>query len=220
MRRLLIVVIGRVRGRFLEAANGGRPVRRLLLFKATLLMVACVVAASSGCGLFHPRQGTIVRGNWSLECTRVPWSSGTQTCTEVGGAGCDQGMMVEPSAVSGCPVGCPTRFAGVGPLACRTCARPGPTASVSQAPPPMGHSRFHPVPTRPVFTPWNCPVSTARAQAQPLPVQPRQPEREVIPTPAGSLSQMEPTGAARPVTSAAWIFRPEEDEPGQRVASR
>ena len=194
--------------------------RRLLLFKATLLTVACVVAASSGCGIFHPRQGTIVRGNWSLECIRVPWNSGTPSCGEVGEAGCDQGMMVEPSAVSGVAGGCPTRLAGAGPLACRTCARPGPTAAVSQAPQQMGHSRFHPVPTRPVFTPWNCPAGMTHVPAQPLPVERRQPEREVIPTPAASLSSVEPTRVDRPVTSAAWIFRPEDDLSGQRVAAR
>lgn len=196
--------------------------RRRLPFKMVLLLASCLIATSSGCGIYNPRHGTILRGSWSLECNRVPWlNSRTRSYDEVGESGCGQGMVTSPAignadgTVSASypnqPVG---HICAGGPLACRSCAQP---ASAATASPPMGYSRFHPVPTRPVFTPWKCPTTATRKSA---PVSPaRQTPPEVIPTPPASLSAMEPTRADSRVKNAAWIFQP-EDSSVSTIAAR
>lgn len=196
--------------------------RRRLLLKIILPMAFCVIATSSGCGIYNPRHGTILRGSWSLECNRVPWlNSRTRSYDEVGESGCGQGMVtpsvmggVDASSSAAYPTQPAAHVCASGPLACRTCG-----AASAAAPPPqqMAHSRFHPVPTRPVFTPWNCPTAGNRMSVPRNPT--RQTPPEVIPTPAASLSTMEPTRADSRVTNAAWIFQP-EDTSAQALAAR
>ncbi len=194
--------------------------RRPLQIQMTLLILGGLLATGSGCGICNPRHGMLLRGDWSLELNRVPWlNSRTQSYDEVG-EGCDQGTMVQPPMspqgcvdTSGAPVACPTQPVAhscqPGPLACRMCS--GSRADGRAAPPQRGaHSRFHPVPTRPVFTPWNCPAPDPRAHAPHRPQTPRmQQESELIPTPEASQSSMQPTRAASPTTSSAWVFQPE-----------
>ena len=187
--------------------------RRRLPFKTILLLASCLIANSSGCGIYNPRHGTILRGSWSLECNRVPWlNSRTRSYDEVGESGCGQGMVTSPAignadgTVSALyPAQPAAHVCASGPLACRSCAQ---TASATPVSPPMGHSRFHPVPTRPVFTPWKCPTAATRKSAPVRPARPSQPE--VIPTPEASLSTMVPTRADSRVKNAAWIFQPED----------
>ncbi len=189
-------ILDRARGRLGRA--GGRPVRRLLLFQVALAMMGGLLATGSGCGLYNPRHGTILRGDWSLELNRTPWlNSRTQSYDEVGEASCGPGMVLQPpmspkgcAEVPGVPV---THSCPPGPVRCGTCAR---VRAPTSAPPPqqMAHSRFHPVPTRPVFTPWNCPTSDPRRRAPQGPQPPQsQPRGEVIPTPAASQAATQPT---------------------------
>jgi hypothetical protein len=202
-----------------EAVSGGRPVRRPLLFRATLLMAACVLACGSGCGVCNPRHGTIIRGNWSLECNRVPWLTSSPLGNGEGGCATDV-MAPAGTGEVGVPVACAPDACPPGAMACHTCAHAGPTGP---APPPqqMGHSRFHPVPTRPVFTPWKCPTvrQVKRTRSPQAPRQLPHPEPEIIPTPRASFSAMQPTLASRSATNAAWIFQP-EDASVPTVASR
>lgn len=203
------------RSRF--ADYGGRPVRRRLLFRAMLLTVAGVLLTSTGCGIYNPRHGMILRGDWSLELNRVPWlNSRTKSYDEVGEGACAPGMVTEPPMASeGCvdasgpavsyPMPVTQRqFSG-----CRACSMPNQVVA-GPAPQEVVHSRFHPVPTRPVFTPWNCPMPEPEAESPtaPRPIQ-GQPQREVIPTPSGTPSATETSQMDRSVANAAWIFQPE-----------
>lgn len=205
--------------------------RRRLLSQAFFLVTAAVLVSGSGCGLYNPRHGMILRGDWSLELNRVPWlNSRTQSYDEVGEGCSAPGMLLEPPAApgscanaSGAPVPCPTQAVAhrcpPAPLRCLACER---SHFASATPPPqqVAHSRFHPVPTRPVFTPWTCPTSTSPPGPSQTPPSPQaQPERELIPTPAASQEASQPTRADRAVTSAAWIFQP-EDAKGERFAVR
>lgn len=190
--------------------------RRLLFLQAVLVLAAGVVASSSGCGLCNPRHGMILRGDWSLELNRVPWlNSRTQNYDETGGESCGPGMALQPpegcAGASRTPIACPSPVAHTCPrggVLCRTCGRQSPV-SPSSTEQQLGYSRFHPVPTRPVFTPWNCPTPDAGATV-PQKSQPaqEQPEREVIPTPEVSQAAMRPTHAGGAVTTASWVFRP------------
>ena len=203
------------RSRFAE--YGGRPVRRRLLFQVMLLAVVGVLLTSTGCGIYNPRHGMILRGDWSLELNRVPWlNSRTKSYDEVGEGACAPGMVAEPPMASegcvsgpGAAVGYPMPVAQRCVSGCRACSVPDQVAALP-APQEVAHSRFHPVPTRPVFTPWNCPMPEpeAAAPATPSPIQ-RPPQREVIPTPSASPSAMETSQRDRSVTSAAWIFQPD-----------
>jgi hypothetical protein len=201
------------------AESGGRPVRRRLLLQVPLLLAVGVLLSSCGCGLCNPRHGMILRGDWSLELNRVPWlNSRTQSYDEVGEESCGPGMPLRPPispegcvGASGVPVAGPSPVAHTCPrggLMCRTCARSN-SATSAPSPQQVAHSRFHPVPTRPVFTPWNCPVPDPETGA-PQKLQPvqEQPQSEVIPTPAASQSAMKPTRASGSVTSASWVFQP------------
>jgi hypothetical protein len=202
-------------------------VRRLLFFQATILAATGLLATSSGCGLYNPRHGMILRGDWSLELNRVPWlNSRTQTYDESGEGGC--GTMIGPEGIGpggalgattglsyaapeGCRTGQTSHRCLPGGVRCRTCAASHgsvPTMAPAQQ---VAHSRFHPVPTRPVFTPWNCPKTDPRTNTAPKkPTQPRtQSAPELIPTPAAPRATSHSTGADESVASAAWVFRPE-----------
>ena len=204
--------VGLVTGRSLLAEKkGGRPVRRPLLLQATILLAAGSLLVSTGCCTRFPGYGTIIRGQWSLECNKVPWlDSREETCEEISGGDCGPGMMLGAPCEGGdVPLACSTAHGcRPGLMGCRTCGHSTVGGPQSQQ---MGHGRFHPVPTRPVFTPWKCPP--AGPAAKPSHGRARQPEQmapEVIPTPAGTQSRREPTRADSSVASAAWIFRPEE----------
>lgn len=208
--------------------------RRLLIFRAILFLTAAsAVVSSGGCGIYNPRHGMILRGDWSLEMNRVPWlNSRTQSYDEVGRAGCSEGMILQPPAqpescveVSGMPGACGPQMAAhrcpPPPLVCRKCA--GAHGAGAAASPPQQQvalSRFHPVPTRPVFTPWNCPTAdpgVGSPQEQQAPGM--QPPRELIPTPAASQSTTQRSRANSQVKTTAWVFKPEEAS-DQTLASR
>ncbi len=185
------------------------------LSQAGPVLILGLLITSVGCGMCNPRHGMILRGDWSLELNRVPWlNSRTQNYDETGGDSCPAGMAVEPvpsAAAAAAPVsclssigrGCPSRGLG-----CRTCAPPGAADSTSPAQ-QLAYSRFHPVPTRPVFTPWNCPTPDPQTRApQNGPPSQEQPQREVIPTPEVSQSAVKPTTAEGAVTNACWVFQP------------
>ena len=116
--------------------DGGRTrcCRRALLGCALLLVV-------TGC-CYRPRHGVVVRGDWSLELNRVPWLvNRTQSLGEysVPRDGC---------LADGAPMG-----PAAGPGHCSRCGRllGGGAAQPDGEAGCQAHSRFHPVPTRPVF---------------------------------------------------------------------
>lgn len=172
-------------------------------------MAAWVVVCSSGCGIYNPRHGTIIRGAWTLECNRVPWLTSSPLGNVEGGCTTDA-MVPAGTGEVGVPVACAPHACPPGALSCRTC---GHSAATGPTPPPqqMGHSRFHPVPTRPVFAPWRCPSAEQVKRARtPAPRHLPRPEPEIIPTPDASYSAKQPTRADTSVASAAWIFKPED----------
>ena len=205
--------------------SGGRPVRRLLMFRAILLLTAAsAVVSSGGCGIYNPRHGMILRGDWSLEMNRVPWlNSRTQSYDEVGPWRLQRRR--DPAA-AGRTGKAASRYRGMrvraAPKWWPTVARRRPWSAapvrgrMGRAPrlrPPqqVAHSRFHPVPTRPVFTPWNCPTADPGASSpQQMQSPGMQPPRELIPTPAASQSTTQSSRASSQVKTTAWIFKPEE----------
>jgi hypothetical protein len=198
-----------------KCLSGGRPVRRLLLFHFAAAAIFSLLLVSSGCGLCGVRHGMILRGDWSLEMNRVPWlNSHSRTAVDSGQSDCGDTMVAAPAAAcvggpSGSSAVHQTAHRGVGcrhaSPACSSCA-----ASVQPAAEPQktAHSRFHPIPTRPVFTPWNCPKPAAPRAAPKAPSAPVAPE--LIPTPPAAKAAMRPTRADSQVASTAWIFAPSE----------
>jgi len=138
-----------------------------------IIVAGCFVAlCCSGCYYVRPRHGLIVRGDWSLELNRLPWLTDRSTTQNErsqsdGGRGCaipPGGPPVFPmegcgEASAGQPIGyevpCPTG-AHVTPvpgrrcLVCSNCGRHASSATAEVG--YQNHSRFHPVPTRPVFS--------------------------------------------------------------------
>jgi hypothetical protein len=129
-----------------------------------IILGGLLLVAFSGCGCWpRPRHGVIIRGDWSLELNRIPWLASRDDTYQ------------EPfSVVADCATDCPQTgeaSAGLttgGPPAarpspgetscrtrrCRTCGQltcAGPVQP-NGAKEEYLHSRFHPVPTRPVFS--------------------------------------------------------------------
>lgn len=144
--------------------------------RLVLLIVVgwCLALVCSGC-CPRLRHGCIVRGNWSLECNRVPWLTSRSACQEEScqPCGADQPVCTPepgrgpaaPIEGDGQPIGpqqssyevpcSPDGCAGCGPgRKCRLGGRCGKREGPAEV--NVGyhnHPRFHPVPTRPVFCP-------------------------------------------------------------------
>jgi len=138
------------------------------------VMVVCLLmVGTSGCYFRRPRHGFILRGDWSLELNRVPWlvsrTDAHEECS-VSGVDCVGGCVSEVE-VSGCEAcGSPTPAPAPAPADASSCcpqdgkegsrfcsrcgqALCGGPVQPAAATDPYVHPRFHPVPTRPVFSP-------------------------------------------------------------------
>jgi len=125
------------------------------------------------CCLRRARRGFVLRGNFALEFNRVPWvHSRTEVCDErselsaqLNAQGC--GTCVQPVEVAGPPVEAGACQGTTGEMPCTACVGPvraalinlgslgwrlraGRGPAVSEGPEAI--SRFHPVPTREVFS--------------------------------------------------------------------
>jgi len=143
--------------------------KRIRLF-GRVVVVCLLMVGTSGCWYCRPRHGFIVRGDWSLELNRVPWlvsrSDAHEECS-VSGGDCLGGWVSEEE-VSGCeasgsPTPAPVPADAIsccpqeGKQGCRLCSRCGQALCGGPVQPagatdPYIHPRFHPVPTRPVFS--------------------------------------------------------------------
>jgi len=183
-----------------------------------MLLVVC-----AGC-LPRPRRGVIIRGDWSLEMNRVPWvasrRAADQECSETDADGwpgrLTQGEMsawypCEPHTAAQSDVDHTSASAAESGSACSFFQRRGrlgvtdyvqPAAALTS----RAHSRFHPVPTRPVFLPRPDPFQAAGNDAHwqgadtsdsscphdnPAPMPP---ELEVIPLPEPKIDEGWPGG--------------------------
>lgn len=212
---------------------GGEARRVLLIVVGLWPIVAC-------CGC-HPeyRHGYVLGGSWSLECNRVPWR-------ECPGTGCPQRCSAGPGCGPDVPI--QSGQADPGRSLCKAPAgrwrfplshllgeRARPVmVKVADQP----HSRFHPVPSRPVFSPRGDLDSSAAScsaegpGATPLPsgkdppasetVLPAPLPEEVHPLPDDDTNRSAGVPARlRPGRrSPSWIFNPPQSrQPDSPVAT-
>ncbi len=208
--------------------NGYRP---SVLGRTCLLLIGCcLVTGSVGCMRLPIRHGMIFKGDWSFEMNRIPWMKGRGDVYQ------------EPSECEVVQTVCATEidspFASGRPgLAARAhCREPG-CGLAAHGPPDSGptagyhnHARFHPVPTRSVFSPQAGMVPERVEQTRPpaLPpvrsvpksLDPPTPSKsEDIPTPApmpAPLPTESPNGQATAHShggsrQVSWIFSPSSD---------
>ncbi|MFH1264953.1 MAG: hypothetical protein ABIK89_04455, partial [Planctomycetota bacterium] len=171
------------------------------------MVVACLLlVAFEGC-FCRPRHGLIVRGDFALELNRIPWLASRGDVYQESSAAaldCSAGCLEDGRDALGLPMA-PEVDAGAclggrcktGAL-CRHCSHRGAGGPPPSAVAETGHSRFHPVPTRPVFLPPTDLYAYAAVEAEtdrsksdqtPTPRQqdepaPLPPAMEVIPAPA------------------------------------
>lgn len=171
--------------------------RRSLSSRIWSWMLAVLVLSSGGCGIHGRGHGFILRGDWSLELNRAGWLDCRTTGCQESGPSC-LGTTATPQLDScgdarlgtGSACGRPTLAArGLARLrqcyGCRVASYRGGPVAEGQS---LSHARFHPVPTRPVFTPWDCPdgglsVTPGGSIREPEPAPLPQTFPEVIPTP-------------------------------------
>lgn len=207
---------------------------------ALLLLVTAVLISLSatGCRHMNPRHGLIFRGDWSLEINRIPWMASHNDCYQMPSAPCadpgcppcgPDGCAVDPCCVANPCGGDSCGRPGCGHRGCRAGADGGLGAPPSDEPPCVdygNHPRFHPVPTKPVFSPRGDVMGTMDGM-NPVPCDPlggripdsTLPEPEIIPSPkpappsAAPAAPVEPDSAeprrlAKPEAQSAWIFTP------------
>lgn len=181
-------------------------------FKYSYRLSAVVILAtlaSGGCCCFQ-RKGLVLRGDWSLELNRVPHMTSNgptyggeccstdcaTTCTTAGGSGCH------------CSA-CMNRYGAAGYDPAAGGGSYGPEGEGMPAPPepsPAAQSRFHPVPTRPVFEPQGG-VYGPELAGPPIP------QASQLPPPS-STSRRRPTSDGQMVrkSSAELEFASEDSE--------
>lgn len=178
--------------------RGVPPMPRRWLIEAWVL--ACLLSVGSGCGIYGGWRGSLLRGDWSLEIDR--------NCRRAASLG----MREQPPAGGRAPAGPVDGCCETAPGCCsifrlappdepaggRSVAACHARGEFSSHPAERGqgvafaHGRFHPVPTRPVFTPWICPQpAPAIGGVKPEPSVPRiapmpEPRLEIVPTPPES----------------------------------
>lgn len=188
------------RGNMLDRGRT-RCCRRALLGCALIVLI-------TGC-CYRPRHGVVVRGDWSLELNRVPWLvNRTQSLGEY----------------SVPQDGCPAHGAPVGPAAgpgrCWQCGRLlgcGAGEAEGEAG-DQAHSRFHPVPTRPVF---QAPVEHYSPIAKPEgePESGADDANRVQPGASGTPPPVKLIPAPAPDTEGGWNTRPSPDDGGASGAT-
>lgn len=119
-------------------------------------LVILAALASGGCCCFQ-RKGLVLRGDWSLELNRVPHM--TSNGPTYGGDCCSTGCVTTCTATSGSGCHCSACMNGYGGGGYDPAGggagygQGGEGMPVPPEPSPAAQSRFHPVPTRPVFEP-------------------------------------------------------------------
>lgn len=135
------------------------------------IAVACMLLVVCGGCLCRPRHGMIIRGDWSPEMNRVPWvasrSAADQECSETA-IECSPACLMEGEMSAGYPCEPPTAAQPDADRTSHSAPQSGSGGRIFQrrgrsrvadsvqpaiAAAPHEHSRFHPVPTRPVFLP-------------------------------------------------------------------
>lgn len=174
-----------------------------------------LLTSLSGCLAPNPRHGLIIRGDWSLELNRVPWTAKRgadgyqQHCTACDcstnasdscqGEVCVEDMtscMDDPCDDSACDdLACTVQkcHPAMRCLAKPCIAKASPALHSPQparTPSGGGHSRFFPVPTRPAFSPRGGDENSIRLTPIPSP--------EVIQLPANS----------QPVATSSMLSQP------------
>ncbi len=186
--------------------------------------------ATGGC--CQPRHGLIIRGDWSLECNRVPWLvKRTESLDECSVPSDGYPGPYVPEASEGTEVcgqgpvghGVPGS-AGVGGLGrfCLGCGRLlglGP-AQAARASGYYAHPRFHPVPTRPVFRPPTEYYSsiTAPEDQEPMGAADVADPTEIEPSPLPPPVELIPTPT--PELGEDWIEPPSPQPQGASGSSR
>lgn len=205
--------------------------------RAVIIIIGCCLAANClGCR-HKPRHGLILRGDWSLECNRTPWLKGTNVTSQETsgsiqgcGSGCENGCESYPTEMPMSPDAEQLGYAtpsDAGPcgqcgsslpanLACRRCGHHEKAAEIGY----HNHPRFHPVPTRPVFSPRTDESMAAGGQVMPIAAPPQIKLAPPIPVPEEIRApRPQPLPTADRVTSSAgrasavsrpfsWIFTP------------
>ncbi len=184
----------RARGMSRTPESGGAPNASTMVDRSVVL--ACLLSVGSGCGIYGGWRGSLLRGIGRWKSTEI--AAGLRVWHARAAAGRrprssrssrrllrdSSGLLLDFQARS------PDEPAG-----CRSVAACHARGEFSSHPAEKGqgvcfaHGRFHPVPTRPVFTPWICPQpAPAIGGVQPEPSVPRiapmpEPRSEIIPTP-------------------------------------
>lgn len=188
-----------------------------------LVAIVCLLLAASGGCRHCVRHGWILRGDWSLEMNRVPWllsrTDAHEECSEdvtVCSPGCPLGAAIgsREEVTAECAGDTPTLAQpAASDTACGTCRGAicrlcrGRGGAVPTQPTIAegydGRSRFHPVPTRPVFLPrtdQNAAIPDETEWAEPDPSEAVPPETEPAPLPR----PVEVIPAPEPETQAKW----------------
>lgn len=201
-----------------------------------LLLGALTVTA----GCYRPMHGLILRGDWSLELNRIPWinsrtvisddqaDSATATAVPIGTQSCSA---PDAEGVS-CGQGKHGRLICSAPWQ----SRPSATAAIMPAAgpqmvPPAEPSRFHPVPTGPVFHRSSHTAETQEAEASGADSVSEKARPEVIPLPAplppatspqsgpgdassGWKARETPSAGSDAASTPSWVFRVVPVKPG------
>jgi len=203
---------------------------------APMLAAYCLFLACLG-GCSQVRHGVLMRGSWSMELNRVPWlSDRNMACEEISADGGIGAPCLGPDP------SCPCTGGPGGPevdaqscegspcLRYRTAGRLSRLGARGGKPICYNHSRFHPVPSRPVFSPRIpqflsiCGETGPEHLRESMSVEsppsdfpgrgpinvPNAPEPEVIPTPSTTPGldgePRVPKGADTASQGSSWVF--------------
>jgi hypothetical protein len=197
--------------------------RRAALRIATVGILAISLC---GCSRINPRHGLILRGDWSFEVNRIPWMAGHNARYQTPWSPCGPPGDPDACGLNACGGNpCSDVSCGATPCGHAGCAKAPnspihPTPALEESCIDYGHHpRFHPVPTKPAFSPRGPSLSGVGSShgsssgASDL----RSPhatlaEPEVIPSPkpdsSGETTPAEPRRLAKPEAESAWIFAP------------
>jgi len=191
-----------------------------------LLLTSCCV----GCGRLV-RHGWILRGDWSLEMNRVPWLTGRSeshqevseegACFSTGCVDVEAGPAMTPTEAPPFEGASCSRCGARGLCSHRGASDAGKSASVEGS---DGLSRFHPVPTRPVFEPrWDpLTIPADSSWTEPPQIEPEPTQRAPLPRPVEVVPVPQPEDRAASRTKntqpgrTSWVFcRPVAPDPTQ-----
>ena len=186
-----------------------------------VVVIGCwLITAGAGCHR-HAKHGFVLHGDWTLECSRAPCPS--DGC-EVPDRASETVVEIEKGPIARHP--CGKRSPGRWRFPLRSLFGRSPKVLIEVGDPP--HSRFHPVPVRPVFSkrtdlPGPAPVGPVISEHVPSEASPSEskapmPEEVGLPQPQPPVEPDART-PANPTTAVprqldgesptpSWIFRP------------